>query len=175
MNPPPEVPADDGISPEAQPPPSRLLLLFLCFLLVFGLFLILISNNLLQINLTQRSDTPVTSQQATVLLAFVLPPGANDIYYLHHRVGMFQLNFYLRFHVPPDDAFAAMNFLVANRALQTNTNEIPIPGAAIINGPAPWWKVADIKHGFAILAPGSFSRSLWYDSDASVIYLHETN
>jgi hypothetical protein len=175
VNPPPEVPADDGVSLEEKPPQSRLLFLFLCFLLVFGVFVILISNNLLQINLTQRSDSPVSSQQATVLLAFVLPPGANDIYYLHHRVGMFQLNFYLRFHVPPDDAFAAMNFLVANRALQTNTNEIPIPGAAIINGPAPWWKVADIKHGFAILAPGSFSRSLWYDSDASVIYLHETN
>ena len=151
------------------------MLLVLTFLLIFAIFLALILNNLLQIDFTHRSDTPVTSQQATDLLAFVLPPTANNVYYLHHRSGMFRLNFYLRFHIPPDDAFAAVDSLINHRSLQTTTAETPIPGAAIPVGPSPWWNNPPIKHGFAILAPGPFSRSLWYDADNSIIYIHETN
>jgi len=175
VNLPSEPPADAGVSPEAKPSQRRLLLLFVCFLLIFGAFVVLILNNLIQIDFTRRSDTPVTSQQATELLTFVLPPNASDVYYLHHRSGILRLNFYLRFHIPPADAYSAVDFLIANRAHQTSIAEIPIPGAEIPPGPSPWWKAPAIKHGFAIIAPGPFSRSLWYDADASIIYLHETN
>ena len=71
MNSPEDAPFDAEVSPDAKPSQRRLMLLVLTILLIFAIFLALILNNLLQIDFTHRSDTPVTSQQATDLESFI--------------------------------------------------------------------------------------------------------
>lgn len=153
----------------------RWLLILFCAFLLFIFFVIFLLRNFFASDFIRRSDAPVTSQEANAQLAFAFPPAATNVYYFYHSAGIQWLEFYLRFHVPPGGASAAVDSLIAKSSHHIASAKIPIPGADLPPGAVRWWNVPGIKHGFAVIAPGSYSPSIWYDSDASVIYFFETD
>jgi hypothetical protein len=121
------------------------------------------------------SVLPHTAQQINQKFPNLVPPTATTVYYYYHSPGFRSLDFYFCFHIPPEDVSAAMSFLMAKAPTDAAKANTPILGPEPLpGGPAFWWKVHTIKHGFAGPSFGSYNSPLiWYDSDTSIMYVHK--
>lgn len=138
----------------------------------------------------QRSDVPLTLAEARKLnLSVPFPNSATDIYYVFEAGGMQEMLMLVKFRVPPQDADKAIDDIVAannvmmKRSLAYARKPLPPPRAPTpyansnIPGlkPVPWFVPQSIRNGYMRSEVGSFTPTIWYDADHSIVYVLEAD
>ena len=128
----------------------------------------------------RRSDSPVSRDQAQAATSVNLPPSATACYYINDDAEFQSATRFIRFHIPPQDADNAAAYIISHNhyalSNQTVALKAPITAATMMGvdaqyGPAPWWKLSTITHGYTIPRVGREDFGIWYDADKSLIYV----
>jgi hypothetical protein len=131
---------------------------------------------------TVRSDKPLTSAEAGNLN---LPASASEIYYLIYGGGLQDLEYFVRYRVPPSEADQIIETLIAgNNKVMTRTLPFlrtslpsPRPAEPYVDSigrfkPISWWQPQTIRNGYFRGETAGHAPRIWYDSDNSIIYIY---
>lgn len=132
---------------------------------------------------TTRADTAIDrSEFASKGLGFTLPNSAHEIYYLFHTSGRSDTVLYLRFDLDPAQIDAAIHDLLAANDSGYNRKKgyerMPLASASVMTPrpalqPVPWWRPAEVTHGYYVGEQVSQNVRIIVDQDQSRIYFFQ--
>ena len=134
---------------------------------------------------TERTDVPVSRENAKNIVPVPLPVSASNVFYVLHAGGMQELELYVRFDCAPDqvnewvDSATKSNNVQFSRALPYQHVSLSVASRAVEPdrslAPIQWWTPSAIKAGYYCGAFASQALRLWVDTDKSRVYLNMTD